>query len=199
MSEVDLPARRAERNENSAGPACVNRSMRSNSTRNALGAALLFAVLAAASACNASPPPPDPPPALNDEKIRESIVQAWVQEVPEETGAAKPITWHFRRNEPTELTIVEKQIDGEQATVVVDVKTRTAPGSKSPRVLSGRLRLHYRVETELFLRSWRVVDVDNLSMKYRDEPAPAAQPAPGDGPGAGAGPPAPPPPPPPAP
>jgi hypothetical protein len=144
--------------------------MRPDSTCTALRVALLFAALAAASACGAGPEAPPPPPALGDEKIRESLFEAWVDEVPEETGAGEPIRWHFLRNEPTELAIVERQMDGEKATVLVDVTTRSAPHARSPKALSGRLRLHYELKTEVFLRKWRIVDVDNLSMKYRDEP-----------------------------
>ena len=179
---------------NSAGRAGVNRSMRFNLTCNALRAGLLFAAFAAASACAAGPEAPAPSrdarPALGDEKIRESIFDAWVEEVPEEKGAAKSITWHFRPDEPTEVAIVEQQMDGDKATVVVDVTARSAPRARSPKVLSGRLRLHYELQTELFLRKWRIVDVDNLSMKYREEPKPDSAPDDGDGP------PEPPPPPP---
>jgi hypothetical protein len=170
--------------------------MKPNPTRNALRAALLFAALAAANACGAGSeapkPPPDARPALDGERIRESLYHVWLEEVPEETGAAKPISWHFLPSEPTELAVVEQQMDGDQGTVVVDVTTRSSPRAKSPKALAGRLRLHYRLETELFLRKWRVVDVENISMKYRDETAPDTQPAPDDG----DGPPAPPPPPP---
>jgi hypothetical protein len=152
-------------------------------TTHAVYTALLVAALAAAGACGAGPsqPPPDDRPALNDKKIRESLFHAWVDDVPEETGAAEPITWYFRSDEPTEITVVERQMDGDNATLLVDVATRTSPGAKHPKSLSGRLRLHYALETVLFLRKWRVVDVENLSMKYRDESPPEAEPS-ADGP-----------------
>jgi hypothetical protein len=169
--------------------------MKLDSTRNALRAALLFAALAAASACGPRPeapkPSPDTLPDLGDEKIRETLFEAEVREVPEEKGAARPIRWHFMRDEPTELTIVDRQIDGEKATVLVDVTTRTAPRSRSPKVLSGRLRLHYELQRMIILRKWRIVDIDNLSMKYREEPKPDIEPNDGDG---SPEPPAPPPP-----
>jgi hypothetical protein len=155
--------------------------MKPNSTRIAVRTALLFAALAAASACGPSPEPPKPPPdslpELGDEKIRETLFGAWVEEVPEEKGAAKPISWHFMWDEPTEVAVVERQMDGTKATVLVDVTARSAPNSRSPVVLSGRLRLHYELQTEFFLRKWRIVDVDNVSMTYREEPKPD-----GDGP-----------------
>lgn len=166
--------------------------MRPNATRTALGSALLLAALAAASACDAGPevpkPPPDARPALTDEKIRESLYDAWVEEVPEETGASRPISWRFLRSEPSEVAVVERLMDGDRATVLVDVATRSAPHAKSPKALSGRLRLHYELQTMVFLRRWTIVDVDNLSMKYREEPKPDPEP--------GGGPPEPPPPPP---
>jgi hypothetical protein len=169
--------------------------MKPNPTRNALRAALLFAALAAASACGAGSeaqkPPSDARPALDDERLRESLYSAWVEEVPEETGADKPISWHFLPSEPTQIAVVEQTMDGDEATVVVDITTRSSPRARNPKALAGRLRLRYRLETELFLRKWRVVDVENISMKYRNEPAPDAQPGPDDG----DGPPAPPPPP----
>jgi hypothetical protein len=160
--------------------------MKPDSTRNALRAALLFAALAAASACGPSPqapkPSPDSLPDLDDEKIRETLVDSEVAEVPEENGAAKPIRWHFLEDEPLEITIVERQMGGEKGTVLVDVTTRTTPRSRSPKVLSGRLRLHYELKRVIFLRMWKIVDIDNLSMKYREEPKPDVEPNDGDGP-----------------
>jgi hypothetical protein len=159
--------------------------MKPDSTRHALRAALLFAALAAASACGPSSPPPKPSPdtlpELGDENIRETLLDSVVEEVPEENGAAKPIRWRFLEDEPREVTVVDKQMDGEKATVIVDVMTRTGSRSRSPKVLSGRLRLHYELKRVVFLRKWRIVDVDNLSMTYREEPKPDA--APGDGTG----------------
>ena len=171
--------------------------MRYNSIRDALRTALLFAALAAASACGseAPTPPPDALPDLGDEKIRATLYDAWVEEVPEATNAARPISWHFMRDEPTEVAIVEKQMDGKKATVLVDVTARSSPRSRNQKVLAGRLRLHYELRTELIVRKWRIVDVDNISMTYRDEPRPDAPPLPGTEPADGDGPPAPPPPP----
>jgi hypothetical protein len=168
--------------------------MKATSTRIALRAALLVAVLAAAGACGPDPevpkPPPDALPELSDERIRETLFDAWVEEVPEEAGAAQPISWHFMRDEPTEVAVVERQMDGEKATVLVDVTARSAPRSRSPKVLSGRLRLHYELRTVVFLRKWRIAYVDNVSMTYREGPKSHIEPSDGDQP------PEPPPPPP---
>jgi hypothetical protein len=148
--------------------------MRLDSNRKALLAVLLVAVLAYVSACDTGREEPSPPtderPALSDEKIRETLFDAWVEEVPDETGVGRPITWYFQEDEPTEIVVVDRQMDGDKATILVDVATRTAPRSRSPKVLSGRIRLYYELQPVLFLRKWRVVNVDNVSMTYRDEP-----------------------------
>jgi hypothetical protein len=175
-----------ERPANPARPAGVQRSMKPDSTRNAFRVALLFAALAAACACGpgseARKPSPDSLPALDDEKVRETLFEARVEEVPEENGAAKPISWRFLRHEPTEVAIVERQMDGEKATVLVDVTARSAPRARSPKVLSGRLRLYYELKRVIFLRKWQIVAIDNISMKYREEPKPDMEPDDGDGP-----------------
>jgi hypothetical protein len=153
--------------------------MTHTSARNALFAALVLAALAVASACasgEAPKPAPDPLPELGDEKIRETLFDAWVDEVPEATGAARPISWYFTRGEPTEVAVVEKQMDGKKATVVVDVTARSAPHARDQKALSGRLRLHYELQREFILRRWRIVGVDNISMTYRDEARPDAPP-----------------------
>ncbi len=153
--------------------------MRTPLKRTAI-ATILVATLAFMCGCaaghEASPPPPDPGPALTDEKIRETIYDAGVEDVPEVTGAAKPITWFFERDEPLEVTIVDRQAETTKATVVVDVATRSAPRSRNPVALSGRIRLHYELRTEFILRRWRIVRVDNVSMTYREEPKPYPDP-----------------------
>jgi hypothetical protein len=171
--------------------------MRLDSTVNAARAALLVAALAAASACGSGSEGPRPPkarPALTDERIRETLVDARVRDVPEENAAAEPITWHFLPDEPTELTIVDRQMDGDKATVTVDVTTRSSSRAKSPKALSGRIRLHYELQTEFVLRRWEVVGADNVSMKYRDLPKPDTGATPDGESDDWDGPPAPPPP-----
>ena len=58
-------------------------------------------------------------PELTEEMIHERINDAGVREVPEENGAAEPISWSFDEEEPKEITVVEKQMEGERATIVL--------------------------------------------------------------------------------
>lgn len=139
----------------------------------------LFLVLAPAclSSCAASEqggagaqPTPDKRPELTDEKIAETIIGERVEDVPDEANAARPIDWVFYRNEPKNLTVIEKQVDGDKAIVVVDVQTASAPKTRYPRRLAGRLRLRYELQNDFIFRRWNVVEIENISMKYRDEP-----------------------------
>lgn len=118
-------------------------------------------------------------PEITDEKIRDTIVGSWVERVPEANGKAKPINWTFMPDEPKEFSVLEKKVDGDRATVVVDMKTRSAEWSDTKRELSGKLRLHYELQTDFPLRRWHVVQIENIDMKYKDEPKkPGASPTP---------------------
>jgi len=109
-------------------------------------------------------------PEITDEKIRDNINGRRVEGVPEETNASPPINWTFLPDEPKEFTVLEKQMkDDDKATVIIDMKTRSAEGSGNPRQLSGKLRLHYELQNEFVLRKWRIVEVENISMKYKNE------------------------------
>jgi hypothetical protein len=79
-------------------------------------------------------------PEITDEKIRDEINDAYIREVPEENGAGEPISWRIDEDEPKEFTIVEKQMEGERATIIIDIKTQSAPGARSPRHLAGQIR-----------------------------------------------------------
>ena len=114
-------------------------------------------------------------PELTEEIIRERINDAWVREVPEENGTAEPISWNFNEEEPKEIAVVEKQMDGERATIVLDVKTRSAPGWRNPRSLAGQIRTEWRLKTGWALRRWEIVRTENISMKYKNLPKPPAQ------------------------
>jgi hypothetical protein len=114
-------------------------------------------------------------PELTDEIIRERINDAGVWEVPEENGAAEPISWRFDEDEPKEITVVEKQMDGESATIVLDIKTRSAPNMRNPRELAGQIRTMWKLKTGWALRRWEIVETENISMKYRNIPKPPAQ------------------------
>lgn len=114
-------------------------------------------------------------PELTDEKIRETINDARVRDVPEKDGTAKPMSWSFDYDEPKEFKSIEKQMDGNKATVVIDIATRSTPGARNPLELSGKIRLYYELERGLVLRQWQVVKAENISMTYRNlaEPSPS--------------------------
>ncbi|MCA1624448.1 MAG: hypothetical protein LC768_14240 [Acidobacteria bacterium] len=114
-------------------------------------------------------------PELTDEKIREEINNAYVREVPEENGAGEPINWGFDEEEPKEFTVVEKQIEGDRATIIIDIKTQSAPRSRSPRHLAGQIRTKWELQTGWVLRKWEIVETENISMKYKNLPKPPAQ------------------------
>ena len=109
---------------------------------------------------------------LTDEMIHERITDAWVRDVPSEDGTGEPITWSFRRNEPKEITIVDKQLEAKRATIVLDIKTQTTPRSRPQRQLAGQIRTEWRLETGWVLRKWEIVETENISMKYKDTPKP---------------------------
>ena len=131
---------------------------------------LLVGLLACAGACagggGSSPPADDQRPEITAEKIREDINGERV-EVPPAEGITESRSWRFERHEPKEIEIVEKQLDGDSATIVIDIRTGSAPRVEKPKKLSGRLRLHYRLENGLVLRQWEIVEIDNLSFAYQ--------------------------------
>lgn len=114
-------------------------------------------------------------PELTEEIIRERINDAFVRDVPEENGAAEPINWSFDENEPKEIAVVEKRMDGARATLLLDIKTRSAPNMRNPRALEGRIRTEWALKTGWALRKWEIVDTENVSMKYKNLPKPPAQ------------------------
>jgi len=114
-------------------------------------------------------------PDLTEEMIRERINDAGVREVPEENGAAEPISWSFDEDEPKEIAIVEKQMEGERATVLLDIKTRSALYVRNPRYLAGQIRTNWELKTGWALRKWEIVETENISIKYRNLPKPPAQ------------------------
>jgi hypothetical protein len=114
-------------------------------------------------------------PELTEETIREQINETRVWEVPEENGAAEPITWNFDEDEPKEIAVVEKQVEAERAMIVLDIKTRSAPGWRNPRSLEGQIRTQWELRTGWVLRKWEIVKTENISMKYKNLPKPPAQ------------------------
>lgn len=114
-------------------------------------------------------------PELTEEIIRERINDTWVREVSEENAAAEPISWSFDEEEPKEIAVVEKQMNGERATIILDIKTRSALYVRNPRSLAGQIRTEWELKTGWALRKWEIVNAENISMKYRNLPKPPAQ------------------------
>ncbi len=114
-------------------------------------------------------------PEITEEIIRERINRARVRQVPEENGAAEPITWSFYEEEPKEITVVDKQTEGERATIVLDIKTKSTPGAREQRYLAGQIRTKWKLETGWALRTWEIVETENISMKFKNLPKPSAQ------------------------
>lgn len=147
-----------------------------------LGLSLLIACL---SGC--APPPPgenqqnpssaaaNELPDITEEMIRERINGTRVRDVPEESGTAEPIIWNFDEDEPKEIAVVEKQTDGERATLVLNIKTKSAPGVRNPRSLAGQIRTQWQLRTGWVLRRWEIVKTENISLKYKNIPKPSAQ------------------------
>ena len=115
------------------------------------------------------------PPEITDELIHERINDAWIREVPEESGIAAPISWNFDRDEPKEITVVEKKLDGTRATIVLDIKTGSSPRARAKRQLAGQIRTEWELRTGWVLRRWEITDTENISMKYKDLPKPTEE------------------------
>lgn len=114
-------------------------------------------------------------PEITDELINEQINNTGIRNVPEENGAAEPTSWNFDEDEPKEIVVVEKQMDGNRATIILDIKTTSAPRARDPRYLAGQIRTEWQLRTGWVLRKWEIVETENISMKYRNLPKPPAQ------------------------
>ena len=114
-------------------------------------------------------------PEITEEMVRERINQTRVRQIPEENGTAEPISWSFREQDPEEITVVEKQVEGERATIILDIKTQSVPKAREQRYLAGQIRTEWELKTGWALRKWEIVRTENVSMKYRNLPKPPAQ------------------------
>ncbi len=114
-------------------------------------------------------------PELTQEVVNERINDAYVRNVPEENGSGEPIGWSFDEDEPKEVSVVEKQIEQGKATLILDIKTTSSPRANNKRYLAGQVRTEWRLETGWVLRRWEVVEIENISMKYRNLPKDPAQ------------------------
>ena len=140
-------------------------------SRRELSLLLLLLLSALTGACEGGPPPEDQRPEITVEKIRESINGHRVI-VPAEDGTSEPSSWRFFTDEPKEIEIVEKQLAGDKATLVIDMRTRTSPRAEQQGItkkLAGRLRLHYELQSGFALRTWEVVRIENISFAYQKE------------------------------
>ncbi len=111
---------------------------------------------------------------LTDDLIRERINDARVWDIPDETGVGDSISWGFDEDEPKEIVIVEKQIEPDKAIIVLDIKTMSSPRSREPRYLAGQIRTKWELQSGWVLRRWRIVETENISMKYKKFPKPPA-------------------------
>jgi hypothetical protein len=118
-------------------------------------------------------------PEITDDIIRERINYAWVNNVQsEKAGDGDPMTWSFDEDEPKEIAVVDKQVNGTKATIVLDIKTRSSARSRNPRELAGQIRTEWELRTGWALRQWEIVDTENISMKYKKLPTPTPPPIP---------------------
>lgn len=114
-------------------------------------------------------------PEITDEVIRERINYTRVRQIPQENGSGEPISWMFVENEPKEISVVEKKVEGNRATIILDIKTASGPNARNPRSLAGRIRTDWELRTGWALRQWEIVDTENISMKVINLPKPPDQ------------------------
>jgi hypothetical protein len=115
----------------------------------------------------------DQRPEISLESIRKDINGEWVDgRVPAADGKSQPRGWAFDQSEPKQIEIVEQKIEGDRATFLINMQTRSAPRARDPISLSGQLRLHYELESGLVFRKWEIVRVENVSFRYVKETPP---------------------------
>ncbi len=132
---------------------------------------LLLFLSALAGACEGGQPPEDQKPEITLESIREDLNGKRVR-VPAESDTSEPSNWRFFPNEPKEIEILEKQLEGDRATFVIDLRTRTSPRAEqqgTTKKLAGKLRLHYELQSGFALRTWEIVRIENISFMYQKE------------------------------
>jgi hypothetical protein len=141
-------------------------------------ASLLVIILSISFGCGSPSPAGDQgetadsggTPELTDDVIRRRINDTGVYDVPEENGKGDPISWNFDEDEPKEIEIVDKQVDGNEATIVLNMTTSSPPRRRNPRQLSGQIRTHWKLETGWVMRRWEIEYTENISMKYKNLP-----------------------------
>ena len=157
------------------------RRFRARESASAAILSALFILLLTSLACGPSSstgeqgPGSSDVPELTDEVINERINDAFVRNVSEENGTGEPIGWSFDEDEPKEVAVVEKNIERDRATLVLDIKTTSSPRASNKRYLAGQIRTEWRLQTGWVLRRWEIVETENISMKYRNLPKGPAQ------------------------
>ncbi len=133
---------------------------------------VLFLLLSAlAGACKGGPPPEDLRPEITVETILEDLNRQRV-DVPAEGGASETASWRFYASEPKEIEILEKQLAGDKAILVINLRTRTSPRAEQEgikKALAGKLRLHYELQSYFVVRKWEIVGMENISFAYQKE------------------------------
>ena len=140
-------------------------------SRRACSLHLLVFLSAFAGACGGGEPDVDKRPEITVERIGEDLNGERVS-VPAEDGRSEPSSWRFFPSEPKEIEIVEKQLAGNQATIVIELRTRTSPNAEQRGItkrLAGRLRLQYELHSYVAIRRWEIVRLENLTFAYVKE------------------------------
>ena len=138
-------------------------------SRRKISLFLLILLSALAGACKVDPPPEDRRPDITVETILEDLNRQRVN-VPAEDGTAETSSWQFFPNEPKEIEILEKQVAGDKAILVINLRTGTSPRAEQQGIkkkLAGKLRLHYELKSYFVVRKWEIVGMENISFAYQ--------------------------------
>ena len=96
------------------------------------------------------------------EKIVRDVVGRVVP-ITEVTGDGTPTDWTFEADEFKQVEIVETQVTGNTASIVIFMTTRNNPEPKEDAVqVSGKLQLRYERESG----RWNLKAIENLTFRY---------------------------------
>ena len=170
-AEADEQGRRCQLTKASRSPALTCFSEDLLVSRREFFLLLLLLLSALACACKPGPPPEDRRPEITVETILEDLNGQRI-DVPAEDGASEPSSWRFFLNEPKQIEILEKQLAGDKAILVIELRTRTSPRAEQQgikKMLAGKLRLHYELQSYFVVRKWEIVGMENISFAYQKE------------------------------
>ena len=88
-------------------------------------------------------------------------VEAIQRDLVGKTAGEGIVTWTFDKNESREISIVESKYEGDIATIIIDVKTQSAPGAIIKSQMAGKLSLHYERKN----KEWNLTRIENLTFK----------------------------------